>query len=117
MADDDLIQLRFRLSDGTDIGPSKYSKAITVASLKEKIIAEWPKDKENGPKMIDDLKLINAGMILEDNKTLAESRIVVGETPGGVTMHIVVRPPLPGKNKDKMQNDSPKNGGCLCVIL
>lgn len=43
MAAQDLIEVKFRLSDGTDIGPSKYSPAVSVASLKEKILAQWPK--------------------------------------------------------------------------
>lgn len=56
-------------------------------------------DKENGPKSINDIKLINAGRILENNKTLAESRLPLSEVPGGViTMHVVVRPPIPDKN-------------------
>ena len=59
-------------------------------------------DKEHNPKVINDLKLINAGKILENNKTLGESRVPVGEMPGGsITMHVVVRPPaadrVPGK--------------------
>jgi hypothetical protein len=49
--------------------------------------------KENGPKTTNDMKLINAGKILENDKTLAESRVAVGELPGGViTMHVIVRP-------------------------
>ena len=43
MAGEDLVELKFRLADGTGIGPSKYSSATTVASLKEKIHAQWPK--------------------------------------------------------------------------
>lgn len=43
MAGEDCIELKFRLSDGTDIGPSKYSQSMTVSSLKEKIISQWPK--------------------------------------------------------------------------
>lgn len=55
-------------------------------------------EKENGPKTINDVKLINAGKILENTRTLAESRVPVGELPGGViTMHVVVRPPLSDK--------------------
>jgi hypothetical protein len=55
-------------------------------------------EKENGPKTLNDVKLINAGKILENNRTLAESRVPVGELPGGViTMHVVVRPPLSDK--------------------
>ncbi|KAL9999453.1 putative Ubiquitin-like domain superfamily, UBL3-like, ubiquitin domain-containing protein [Helianthus debilis subsp. tardiflorus] len=43
MAADELIEVKFRLADGTDIGPSKYSSITTVGSLKEKIISQWPK--------------------------------------------------------------------------
>ncbi|KAF4354556.1 hypothetical protein CsatB_008866 [Cannabis sativa] len=119
MAAQDLIEVKFRLSDGTDIGPSKYSPSVSVASLKEKILAQWPKDKESSPRTINDLKLINAGKILENNRTLAESKLPV-DLPGGViTMHVVVRPPLSEKNPDKVQNDLPKKNmnRCGCSIL
>ncbi|XP_068642307.1 membrane-anchored ubiquitin-fold protein 3-like isoform X2 [Aristolochia californica] len=99
MAGEELIEIKFRLFDGTDIGPNKYNPSTTIGSLKEIILAQWPQDKENAPKTIHDMKLINAGKILENNKTLAESRVQVGELPGGVnTMHVVVRPPLSDKN-------------------
>ncbi|XP_038973152.1 membrane-anchored ubiquitin-fold protein 3 isoform X3 [Phoenix dactylifera] len=102
MAGEDLIELKFRLFDGTDLGPNKYDPSTTVASLKETILARWPQDKEIAPKTINDLKLINAGKILENNRTLAESRVSVGEIPGGViTMHVVVRPPQLDKNNEK----------------
>ncbi|KAM7516788.1 hypothetical protein LguiA_006371 [Lonicera macranthoides] len=118
MAVEELVELKFRLADGTDIGPSKYTSSTTVGSLKEKILAQWPKDKENGPKAINDVKLINAGKILENNRTLAESRSPVGELPGSViTMHVVVRPPFSDKNTDKMQDDSPKKSSCSCSIM
>ncbi|XP_071696375.1 membrane-anchored ubiquitin-fold protein 3-like [Rutidosis leptorrhynchoides] len=98
MATEELSEVKFRLSDGTDIGPSKFGPITTVGSLKEQIISQWPKDKENGPKKINDVKLINAGKILENNKTLIESRSTVSEIPGGViTMHVVVRPPKADK--------------------
>ncbi|KAJ0751549.1 putative Ubiquitin-like domain superfamily, UBL3-like, ubiquitin domain-containing protein [Helianthus debilis subsp. tardiflorus] len=59
-------------------------------------------NKENGPKTINDVKLINAGKILENNKTLAESRSPVSEIPGGViTMLVVLRPPMADKNSGK----------------
>ncbi|GJV51257.1 retrovirus-related pol polyprotein from transposon TNT 1-94 [Tanacetum coccineum] len=48
---------------------------------------------------INEVKLVNAGKILENNKTLAESRSLVSEIPGGViTMHVVARPPMADKN-------------------
>lgn len=43
MALKELIEIKFRLADGSDIGPNKYTPATTVGSLKEKIIAQWPK--------------------------------------------------------------------------
>ena len=56
-------------------------------------------DKENAPKSISDVKLINAGKILENNKTLADSRLPIGELPGAIiTMHVVVRPPVSDEN-------------------
>ncbi|KAL4565971.1 hypothetical protein LXL04_030079 [Taraxacum kok-saghyz] len=102
MAAEELIEVKFRLADGSDIGPSKYSSVTTVGSLKEKIISQWPKENENVPKTINDVKLINAGKILENNKTLAESRSLVSEIPGGViTMHVVMRPPIADKKSGK----------------
>ncbi|KAJ4841029.1 Membrane-anchored ubiquitin-fold protein 3 [Turnera subulata] len=99
MAQQDLIEIKFRLADGTDIGPKKYSSATTVLALKETIIAEWPKEKETVPKTVNDVKLISAGKILENTRTLAESGLSVGELPGVViTMHVVLRPPLPDKS-------------------
>jgi hypothetical protein len=64
-------------------------------------------DKDIAPKTVNDLKLINAGRILENNRTLAESRVPVGEVPGGViTMHVVVRPPQADKNSGIADNFS-----------
>lgn len=118
MASDELIEVKFRLFDGTDIGPNKYHPSTTVGSLKEIILTRWPQGKEITPKTINDVKLINAGKILENNRTLAESRVPVGEFQGGViTMHVVVRPPLLNKNNEKMLTESPKQNRCVCTIL
>ncbi|KAL6960396.1 Membrane-anchored ubiquitin-fold protein 4 [Sarracenia purpurea var. burkii] len=95
MPDDDLVELRFRLYDGTDIGPFRYSTASTVAILKERIVAEWPKDKKIAPTAANDVKLINAGKILENCKTVGQCRTPFGELPkGAITMHVVVQPSL-----------------------
>jgi hypothetical protein len=111
------IEVKFRLFDGTDIGPSKYDPSTTVAALKEFVLARWPQDKEIVPKTVNDVKLINAGRILENSKTLAESRVPVGEVPGSViTMHVVVRPPQSNKS-EKQQSNSPKQNRCGCTIL
>ncbi|EPS66518.1 hypothetical protein M569_08260 [Genlisea aurea] len=118
MATDELVELKFRLADGSDIGPSKYNSTASVSSLKEKIITQWPKGNENPPRSINDIKLINAGRILENNRTLGESRLPLSEVPGAaITMHVVVRSPIPDKNGDKSKDESKKKGGCFCTIL
>lgn len=40
------IEVKFRLFDGTDIGPSKYDPSTTVAALKEFVLARWPQGEE-----------------------------------------------------------------------
>ncbi|WOL08669.1 membrane-anchored ubiquitin-fold protein 3-like [Canna indica] len=118
MADEDLIELKFRLFDGTDIGPNKYKPSTTVASLKEFVVSRWPQDKEIAPKTINDVKLINGGKILENHRTIAESRVPVGELPGGlITMHVVVRPPVVDKKNEKQQAKDHKHNRCECSIL
>ncbi|KAM7459261.1 hypothetical protein LguiA_036751 [Lonicera macranthoides] len=63
--------------------------------LKERIVSEWPKDKKIAPKAANDVKLISAGKILENNKTVAQCKMPFGELPKGViTMHAVVQPSL-----------------------
>uniref|UniRef100_A0A0D9WNG5 UBL3-like ubiquitin domain-containing protein n=1 Tax=Leersia perrieri TaxID=77586 RepID=A0A0D9WNG5_9ORYZ len=93
------IEVRFRLPVGTDIEPSRHDPSTTVAALKEFVLARYPQDKGIVPRTINDVTLINAGRVLENNKTLAESRVPVGEVPGGlITMHVVVRSHQADKN-------------------
>lgn len=40
------IEVKFRLFDGTDIGPNKYDPSTTVAALKEFVLARWPQGEE-----------------------------------------------------------------------
>lgn len=50
-------------------------------------------DKSIVPKSVNDMKIIHAGKVLENGKTIAESRANVSDLPGGViTMHVVVQP-------------------------
>ncbi|MBA0831981.1 hypothetical protein Goarm_016401 [Gossypium armourianum] len=101
---EELIELRFRIYDGIDIAHGTYEASMTVSTLKQRIIAEWPQGKTVTPKSIHDLKLIHAGKVLENNKTLADSRITVGDLPLGViTMHVVVQP---SKAKQKTGSSS-----------
>ncbi|CAI5958427.1 unnamed protein product, partial [Closterium sp. NIES-65] len=46
-----------------------------------------------GPKSVNEITLINAGRLLENTKTLSESRVPVSEIVGTpITMHVVVHP-------------------------
>lgn len=39
----DQLEIKFRLTDGSDIGPKAFPDATTVAALKETVISEWPR--------------------------------------------------------------------------
>lgn len=112
----DPLEIKFRLLDGSDIGPKKYAPATSVLTLKESILAQWPKEKENGPRTVDDLKLINAGKILDNNITLAECRSTILDLSGVTTMHVVVRPTSFERGTEKALRKSKENR-CGCVIL
>lgn len=60
-----------------------------------------PADKEKGPRTVNDLKLINAGKILENNKTLSECKSPICDFSGLTTMHVVVRAPTSDKQSSK----------------
>ncbi|XP_021737438.1 membrane-anchored ubiquitin-fold protein 3-like isoform X1 [Chenopodium quinoa] len=93
MPEEDLVDIKFRLYDGSDIGPFRYSSASTIEMLKERIVSEWPKGKTVVPKVANEIKLINFGKILENNKTVGQCRAPFGELTGGVmVMHVVVQP-------------------------
>ncbi|OWM64540.1 membrane-anchored ubiquitin-fold protein 1-like [Punica granatum] len=111
----DQLEIKFRLTDGSDIGPRSFPAATSVATLKESILAQWPKEKENGPRTVKDVKLISAGKILENNRTVRECQSPLCDIPGGVTtMHVVVQPP---SEKDRKDADQRKQNKCICVIL
>ncbi|KAF8389748.1 hypothetical protein HHK36_024267 [Tetracentron sinense] len=89
----DQLEIKFRLTDGSDIGPKSFPAATSVATLKENILAQWPEEKDNGPRTVKDMKIISAGKILENNRTLGECRSPICDIPGAVTtMHVVVQP-------------------------
>ncbi|KAE9619984.1 hypothetical protein Lalb_Chr02g0159011 [Lupinus albus] len=112
----DQFEIKFRLSDGSDIGPKSFPPATSIATLKESILAQWPKDKEYGPRTVKDVKLISAGKILENNRTVGECQSPLCDLPGGVTtMHVVVQPP--SSEKEKKVPDEAKQNKCVCIIL
>ncbi|GMP30704.1 hypothetical protein CsSME_00005245 [Camellia sinensis var. sinensis] len=111
----DQLEIKFRLIDGSDIGPKSFPAATSVANLKESILALWPKEKENGPRTVKDVKLISAGKILDNNMTVGDCRSPLCDIPGGVTiMHVVVQPPP--LEKEKKASNEQKPNKCVCVI-
>ncbi|XP_074275190.1 membrane-anchored ubiquitin-fold protein 3-like [Silene latifolia] len=116
--DEELVELKFRLYDGSDIGPFLYPPASTVAILKDRILAEWPKDKKIAPKGVNDIKIVSAGKILENSKTVGQCRMPFGELQKGViTMHVVVQPSVAKSTKEKKLDESEKSCICSCSIL
>ncbi|KAF9621025.1 hypothetical protein IFM89_015847 [Coptis chinensis] len=39
---EDSVELKFRVYDGTDIAHRSYASSISIATLKERLVAEWP---------------------------------------------------------------------------
>ncbi|PPE00915.1 hypothetical protein GOBAR_DD02077 [Gossypium barbadense] len=94
MPEEDLVDIKFRIYDGSDIGPFRYSATSTVDMLKQRIVSDWPK-KTIVPKSVNEVKLISSGKILENNKTVGLCKVPFGEVPGGaIIMHVVVQPSL-----------------------
>jgi hypothetical protein len=45
--DSEEVEVKFRLFDGSDIGPIRCNAAATtVATLKDRVVAEWPKGRD-----------------------------------------------------------------------
>ncbi|KAK6937429.1 UBL3-like, ubiquitin domain [Dillenia turbinata] len=111
------MELKFRIFDGTDIAHSTYAASTIVSNLKQRLVAEWPQDKTIIPKSVNDMKIVHAGKLLENSKTLAESKSLFSDLPGEViTMHVVVQPPAMKKTTDKNE-ELLKLKSCSCVIL
>ncbi|KAL6587551.1 MYND-type zinc finger protein mub1 [Orobanche minor] len=96
------VEIKFRLTDGTDIGPKSFGVATTAYTLKEYVMAQWPKNKENSPRTVQDIKLISGGKILENNATVGGCK---NTYEGVTTMHVVVQPP--STEKEKKQSNKP----------
>ncbi|KAF8408179.1 hypothetical protein HHK36_007321 [Tetracentron sinense] len=103
----DQLEIKFRLTDGSDIGPKSFPAVTSVATLKESILTQWPKEKINSPRTVKDIKLISAGKILENSRTLGECRSPLCDIPGGVTtMHVVVQPSSTEKEHHSQRIDT-----------
>ncbi|KAK8658984.1 hypothetical protein V6N13_029202 [Hibiscus sabdariffa] len=112
MPEEDLVDIKFRLYDGSDIGPFRYSATSTVDMLKQRIVSDWPKGKTIVPKAVNEVKLISSGKILENDKTVGQCKAPFGDAAGGIIiMHVVVQPSLAKTKTEKKVNDSPRKIG------
>ncbi|CAH8388426.1 unnamed protein product [Eruca vesicaria subsp. sativa] len=120
MPEEDLVELKFRLSDGSDVGPFQYPPTATVGILKERIVSEWPKDKKVVPKAASGIKLINAGKILENGRTVAQCKAPFADLHKSViAMHVVVQPsPTKARPEKKIEEeDASQRSFCSCTIM
>ncbi|XP_071722706.1 membrane-anchored ubiquitin-fold protein 3-like [Rutidosis leptorrhynchoides] len=118
MPEEELVDIKFRLFDGSDLGPFRYASASTVDMLKQRILSDWPKGKTIVPKAANEIKLISSGKILENSKTVGQCKAPFGDVLGGlIIMHVVVQP-SPAKTKtEKKVDTTPKKVVCSCTIL
>jgi hypothetical protein len=62
------------------IGPKCFLVATSVATLKESILAHWPKEKENGPRIVKDVMLISEEKYWRTTKHWGVSELIVSHT-------------------------------------
>ncbi|CAI0395238.1 unnamed protein product [Linum tenue] len=118
MPEEDLVDVKFRLYDGSDLGPFRYSAASTVDMLKQRIVSDWPKGKEITPKAINEVKLISSGKVLDNSRTVAQCKMPFGDAAGGaIIMHVVVQQSLAKTKTEKKIDKTPKKIVCSCSIL
>ncbi|GAB4848651.1 Membrane-anchored ubiquitin-fold protein 4 [Ancistrocladus abbreviatus] len=120
MPEEEPVELKFRLYDGSDIGPLQFSPALTVAMVKERLVAEClrVRDKKITPKAANEIKLISAGKILENSKTVGQCGMPFDDLPRGImTMHVVVQPSIAKARTEKKVDDPRERGICSCSIL
>ncbi|KAI8325974.1 hypothetical protein GQ54DRAFT_307955 [Martensiomyces pterosporus] len=123
-------QMRSSTSDGSSIGGSttgdihltilmvsgvrtslSFKTEDTVLSVKEQLFQNWPKDFDTRPAAPANLRIVYFGHFLDDNDTLAESKL----QPGNTTVHLTIKATsTPEKTAKKDVDKAPK---CTCVIL
>jgi len=87
-----------------------------ILSAKKQMFESWPKEwTDEVPTSIENIKILYLGKYLEDNSTLEDNKIPVGQT---TTVHLIVK--LTKKEldeKDKQEEKSSENSACCCIIL
>ncbi|KAI3500705.1 hypothetical protein L1887_36529 [Cichorium endivia] len=93
----DSLEIKFLLNDGSVIGPTSFPVDASIESLKQSILSHWPTEKDNAPRTVENVKLINGGKILKNNTTVAECE---SSFQGGITtMHVVINQVQPPQKK------------------
>jgi len=116
----DQIGVRVRSVAG-DWGPSNFAVTATVNGVKERLLLDWPRDGTLGPdapSSVSDIRLILGGKFLDNTENLEALRRALGGDPAEtpvITMHVVIRQSLAGKQSGKAKEQE-KTKGCSCVI-
>uniref|UniRef100_A0A7N0VDR0 Membrane-anchored ubiquitin-fold protein n=1 Tax=Kalanchoe fedtschenkoi TaxID=63787 RepID=A0A7N0VDR0_KALFE len=114
--DEDLVDIKFRLYDGSDIGPFRYSTASTIDILKQRLVSDWPQGKSMAPKAAAEIKLITSGQILLNTKTVGQCRTNFTRADL-IIMHVVVQPSSSTNKTENKEEDIPRKTLCSCSIL
>ena len=79
-----------------------YAAICCYISSFYKVCVLFISDKKIAPKAVSDIKLINAGKILENSKTVGQCQMPFGELQKAIiTMHVVVQPSVTKRKSGK----------------
>ncbi|KAF5732697.1 membrane-anchored ubiquitin-fold protein 3-like [Tripterygium wilfordii] len=112
------VEIRFRITDGVDIGPGGYASSLTVEALKQQLVALWPEGTPRTPNSGNDLNLVYNGKIMENGMTVADCIKTCVRLPDGViTMHVTVRTPAAEIERDRRELELLRLERCNCNII
>mmetsp|Transcript_35574 Transcript_35574/g.57537 ORF Transcript_35574/g.57537 Transcript_35574/m.57537 type:complete len:136 (+) Transcript_35574:178-585(+) len=110
-----VAELRFLIVENGKSITLRFSKTVTISFVKNKLIEQWPREIPGlePVRNADAIKLIYAGKVLENGRTLEEYNIKENERS---TLHLVIRPPASNiqPESDDVANKAAK---CSCTIL
>mmetsp|Transcript_47698 Transcript_47698/g.78932 ORF Transcript_47698/g.78932 Transcript_47698/m.78932 type:complete len:109 (-) Transcript_47698:52-378(-) len=99
---------------GPDL-PSEFTISVDcqagILQVKEAALAQWPSGMP-APAAIQQLRIIHAGRILTDDKSLKDCRVAENET---TAMHLVIKA-ADLKPSDSQNAECEKPQKCKCII-